>query len=231
MLAVNRILSHYFTSASTWQPTRARCRNAVLEQLTPLLRDAYTDERRNWHRGRGGEVAKYRPGPQWDKAWPKMADFYLKHQIGNYRAYIHVQFTARGSLAVCPTPQQCYGPASLRRWQEHQPKKKDYELSLKLQMHKLEAECQRYRNWMPQWSEHEVQTMVLFDHGNTITALLRYCVALQVGRADIAAHYHDVSLMHYVFGQEVYNEVWGDLIPDVLKREAQQMCFVSIPRS
>lgn len=202
-----------------------RSPHAIREELSALLRQAYIDERKNWHRGRGGEVENYRPSNKWNDVWPRMADFFLKHQIENYRAFIHVQFTKHGNLSCCPTPKACYGPAALRRWEKYKPNKRTIEMALRLQSIKLQEELQKYTNWQKDWTQRQVETMVLYDHDNGLTALFRYCGAVKIERDDIADVYHYAALLQYLFGQEIYNEVWGDLIPQSLKDEARRLRF------
>ena len=217
-------------------PTRQhrRAEHAVVNQVCLLLKKAYLDEKRLWEARRDGR-RKTTTGDDatWNRAWPKIAQFLVKNRIGNYQAFMRVQFSSRNGRGYPPTPQQCYGPTALKRWQEHlQMQSSDHVLNqIRLayeyqkdtysqHISKMETMCEDAEL---DAKESEIYSSVLFDPGNQLTALFRYCAAVEEELAEVAEHYRAQALLQYSFAKEAYDEIWKDWIPEELRDEADNL--------
>ena len=201
--------------------TTGRTDYAIREELTAMVRQAYIDERHNWNHSRGGKRGNYEPGPQWDKAWERMVTFFFKHQIDNWRAFIHVQFTSHANLSCCPTPQQCYGPKALERWHRRRPREAQIALDLKLQLDTLHDQIRHWKVLQPDWEGRRVDHLVLTDERNGLMPLMRYCVAYKAGYPQIARQFFCRARTQYMFAQDLYDRTWTSWITDELRQAAR----------
>ena len=53
--------------------------------------------------------------------------------------------------------------------------------------------------------------------------LVRYCLAVEHGCEDVAAHFHDDALLTYSFQPEFYDEASVVQIPQCLKEESRRL--------
>jgi hypothetical protein len=70
--------------------------------------------------------------------------------------------------------------------------------------------------------EQSVQ-FVLLDENLSLSALFRYCIARRAKCFDIARRYRTSAAVQYVRQRELYDTVWGALIPPKFKMKAQSI--------
>jgi hypothetical protein len=72
-------------------------------------------------------------------------------------------------------------------------------------------------------SAAEAGREALTQTGIALSSLFRYCVAAKAGDEELASHFRDGALRHYLFNRSAYDEGWGDFIPRELKRAAKRL--------
>ena len=79
----------------------------------------------------------------------------------------------------------------------------------------------------------EIKRRVLMDTSTSLSALFRYCLAVNEEFGDIAKQYYDAALIQYVPLSRVYDCVWKDWIPDVFRMDADKLsrCFENTERT
>lgn len=202
-----------------------RTRQSILNEVSQLVKAAYLNERAHWYAQRSRNVGDLRGD---DLVWQKMAKFVLDNKIDNYIAFISMQFVAGGNTATCPPPTRCYGPAALQRWNSDadRERKAAEAMGFDLQFYKEHMLAQlreaRAIGVTAGWSEDETDRYVLLDETNQLSMLFRHCMAVKTNRADIAEMYVQSATRDYLLSRDLYDKVWGDLIPEEIRASSAQ---------
>ena len=201
---------------------------SVLDSLADIVSEAYLDERRRWERERGSAAKKFNIC-RWRGAFRNMARSFVRNEIMEYQAYIHLQFESRKMTRIPPTPKQCYGKVAHERWQEFQRDSSEnadrLKVALRNQQELLLGESVGLRETVAElsrtWAEDEIRSYILLDATLELSALFRYGVALESDLHHVADAFRERALLQYMFARSAYDDAWGDRIPPDLRRAAK----------
>lgn len=200
-----------------------RSHDTLAAQLAQNLTKWYVDLRRNYAAGRRFE---YFVKPQDEPAFRRMAEFLIENQIEDYYEFLRYQFDIRGKAAMPPMPKQCYGPRALANWQarEQNTAKRVEQAQAKLNFYKTHfRQCfGRLCRAVPdaESQREQLERSVLLDAGNQLSPLFRYCAAASQRWLDAVAQLHDAALLQYMTDRKIYDQAWGNFVPNSLRLEA-----------
>ncbi len=201
---------------------------ACRDRMEQLVRSVYIAQRREaGDRGYGErEMARWDGGEDsfgvnHQRIWPRIVAHIAR--IGaNPIQYIVAQFhkVRRDRL---PLPNQLLGDAAVDRWSVYvRLAVTDLRQQLKWEMDSVNGKVLTLQNGL-KWPRERAIRYALYNVREVqATALLRYCLAVDFGVADIAEHYHEQALAEYAFQKQAYDESWQTCIPPTLKEEGQR---------
>lgn len=207
------------------------------DDLYESIRAAYYDERRRFlirvgRHDAADAAAPRRPAPRWDggedadgrfhkPVWPKIAKFAADNGVSPFDL-LRAAFASWHGMSP-PEPSRIYsewGLSLAREWRAKLREKAAFDL-------KDNGNRARgfYLTFTRQGEEDPIKAwrQVIYSHESMLSALYRHCMAACADFQDLAAQYEDMAFDEYVWGKEVYDEVWGDWIPDALRRRAEEL--------
>jgi hypothetical protein len=155
--------------------------------------------------------------------WPQIAKFCTDNQI-NPALMVRAMFYS-APKGLPPQPNQCKGAFALARYEKYTGFESQLELKTSL-MYKFEAQkalALGNVHRLKDYNGHDDDTawrLTITSKHDPFTPLFRYCVAMNQGWDDLAVLYADDARYQYTRDAEVYNEVWGEWIPEELKKGA-----------
>jgi hypothetical protein len=210
--------------------------NTVCATAT-VIRDTYVAERRQYHQSLTGRESHYVPSDHWNGGstqragrrpdiWTKIAKFVLKHAVDPVQ-FVRYQFKVHtGNFII--KPNQLYTEKALR----------DYRSVAKVSAAAIAVALCGQRNALvhavyvfqdtaavvgAEFPLSAIRSSVLLDGSIPLSALFRYCVALQEGLPNIARRYRVAAAVQYVRDRRAYDKAWGTLIPTDFKRQAKKL--------
>lgn len=160
-------------------------------------------------------------GKHHENIWPRIASFCLENKLQPttlVKAMFHNAQKRRP-----PTPNAACGPKALQRYKEYDAPAVGISLEAD-HKHRLEAQKQcvaasvfRLQKYSEK-DEKSAWRQAITNPTDPLTPLFRYCVARNQGWEDIAEMYQGQAEYQYDFSPEVYNAVWGDWLPDDLRK-------------
>ncbi len=201
-----------------------------LRKLAIAIRQEYIRCRRRFESSRTGIASNWRPGPVLDGSedrlgnkhkpiWPQIAKCFCDNKI-NALDYINACFwNAKFSP---PTPKQLMAAKNLDWYQESQRMAaEEAETIFKSMCEFCKTEILRSPFKGP---NKEAMTAVLLDDDLPLSALFRYCLAINEDVEIVAATYKAQAVLEYMRNPELYDAVWGDAwIPKRFRDEAETL--------
>lgn len=206
-------------------------RDRELEQLASRVRDKYIECRRQHASQTGGRASAYRPGKAWDggrtasgqrrqSIWEKIAA-HIRTKDYDLDTYIQAQFH-RCQAGYPPKPNVLLSPVAASHYllylREREP---DYRQTLANQ---VQAYAHALYVAAKLFSEPDAAVRyVLSDPAPSLTPLFRYCAAAREGLEDQVRFWYVAALKQYKPYAANYDQYWGELIPDTLRRSLSHL--------
>ena len=204
----------------------------LLEDLARVCRDVYIAERQAYETSVRGKTAKYRPGPKWDGGvtssgartkpiWPKIAKFMLQHNLDPQRC-IQYRFMQQSQGLLRPVlPNQI----ALRKYlEDYRNMTEELRRGLRTTFDTEKAFC-RGRLIVLQSSGDmslaEALDTVLLNEEYPLSPLFRYTLARETRRKTVSRRYRRQALAQYLRFPDDYDEIWGDVIPELFRVSAR----------
>jgi hypothetical protein len=192
--------------------------------MAELVRQAYVHYRRMHEVRQSGRESSYLPSPKWDGGeaadgrvydpiWPKIAIFMLRHGLNPVQC---VQYLFdRKRVGTAPMPNQIALPSMIPKYRSLDGKVRQGIVN------SFESEKQRFTTHLRINSPRSgatkfTWTCSLISDAHGCSALFRYCLAKSED-LEIAERFEDAALMQYMAAPDVYDETWGEWIPEDLK--------------
>lgn len=205
---------------------------AIRECIARDIREAYIFERRIFNESRYGQQSEYRPGVRFDGGedrdgrefkpiWPKVADFVLDNGLEAV-SFVRSQFYDR---RLPPQPNQLLSEKALHRYERYHGAAREKVVQA--------LSSQQYRADLEFWAkvqfcgrtEEDAWFDVLLDQSIELSALFRYCKAVELGKNDdamkyVVRRYRAPAAFQYLRYRSEYDDVWADFIPIKFKARA-----------
>jgi hypothetical protein len=196
------------------------------EELAALIRAVWVEEYRAHRQRATGRPSGYTPGPSWDGGrdasgrdhkplWPRVADFVIRNEVTDPAAFVRAQFPP--GLTRPPYPNLLTTAQALLNYREFRPRLVEgLRLALASQAHefrrKAASACTLYGR------SRRALEHVLGDANAGLSALFRFAVARREGLEDECRVWLPLARAQYLSAPSDYDEVWGDVIPEEVKR-------------
>lgn len=206
-------------------PSDAR---AVLDLTAERIRALWCDAYTRYNRARGGRSYDYRSSPRWDggadrhgvyhkSIWHSIAMYVLINQI-DPDMLVAAQFHER--IGPPPSPPVLKSQVGLAAYLSYRG---EVVPRLRQELDEQQARCklalfesrQRYGGDLDR-----VYTAILFDMGQGLSALFRYCTAARLGLDRVAAEWRPAALQQYLSEPRCYDEAWKGFLASDLRLEA-----------
>lgn len=209
--------------------------NEQLEALAQHVRDLWVIEHHNFERRTKGKVSDWgnKYMAMWDggetydgkihkSVWPKIAKFVIENDL-QPDVLIHAVFWRK--VDKPPTPNMAHGPSALEKYANYAAPATRMEIKTDL-IHAFESQKQRAladvfsKTTYYKLNEQTAWRATIAGSSIPLTPLFRYCVARNQNWDDVATDFKPQACKQYKRYAELYNEVWGEWIPDDFKVEA-----------
>ncbi len=195
--------------------------SAEARRVADIVRAVYIRERRSRETVITGLVSNYNSHKKWDggehrgkrlpSTWVKIAEFALANDY-DPAALVEAQF--RGTGKHCPEPFQLCSPAAVDRYLRHN-QSVVAEMPWDFQHQKLVCHAELTARFAgTNWTRSEILANVLYDETLDMSALFRYCFAVQAKEPQIADTYKREAIIQYMRRPDEYDKVWAQLIPE-----------------
>jgi len=213
-----------------------RLADEFLQSVATKVRSAYCERRRLWHLEHEGRevnwgkttIPKYDGGTDvrgWTRpsVWTGVARFVLLHGL-NPQDFVRAQFATQGPYPVEPT--QLVVDASLNLYHRQRQREGDEIARLfEFQKQRLKQALSmlQFRNSMYEWNDVDLNRIALTNRLTAMSALFRHSIAGTLGYADLVDEFHDAALLQYLADRDDYDRVWGGLISEELRADAEDL--------
>lgn len=207
-----------------------RTRDAV-SPVSRQLRALYVAHRRLWDRSTQGTESRWGQQcvPKWDggldpktgqahhSTWDRAAVLCLEYGL-NPAHHVAALFAGWSQVRTAPLPNQLCGASAVTRTQTYQASacpSVDAERVTAWRHYALRTLAAEADGVPPEVAARRL----LRDPAAGLSALARYCLADQVGDADLMRQVRDVAALQYLCRRAEYDAAWGDRIPADLRAE------------
>ncbi len=165
-----------------------------------------------WDGGRDDKGSSFTP------VWPKIAQFCIQHDLEPeilVRALFYRQ-------ANTPRPNQAHGPYALDTYIAYTQSRTKLDQKSQIiyefesQKARVVAETVRLKKYH-RLEEQMAWRSVIASRDQPLSPLFRYCVCMNQKWHDMSVDYLDAARRQYKRDSKLYDEVWGDWIPQQLK--------------
>lgn len=208
-------------------------RHTATQDLARQLRSWFTDQYRQQETALRGR-SHWKSSPWWDgglvraadgktrqrsSIWVKAAELLLEQRAP---ALPFVRYLFTRSPRKLPGPNHLVSRKLLHAFLSEQEgllqiSRRDLSVAMRTQEDAFRSGMGWYRDavemGMMDLTEEEAIETTLLDPELNMSALYRYCVALRYGLAHVQARYYQAALRQYAGMASVYDELWGELIP------------------
>ncbi len=203
----------------------------VLGAAADHIRWLYVCARRQFNKAQG-KPTSYGADviPQWDGGqdsmgrtfkpiWPKIAKFFRAHDLDPAECVTAAFAAAKhgtppNPTALCDTKLIGIKDAMYELLRERLYAQR---VSCEQQLAVLVSRAKAYLHF----DEPEAVKHVLTAESSQFDALFRYCAGVRMGLQPTVERYHEAALARYFWVPRLFDEVWGDWIPESLRQEAQ----------
>ena len=208
----------------------------TLKALAQKIRELYCEQRNLWHyqvQGRETNwgavpMARYdggvdEMGRNWGNVWDEIALFVCKRKV-NYASFVRAQFSVVRKRPIDPFQLKSDKAYDLYL-STAQSSSSNLASLFALQREVFQRETSKLarRKVTHKWDDNQIFRAVLGNRLLRMSALFRYCLAVNLGYESIAETFHLQALEQYLVDAKIYDSVWGAWIPDALKREAASL--------
>ncbi len=199
--------------------------------ISSVLRKTWIEEVRKYHQRTTGKVSSYTPGPRLDggrdshgttfkAVWPKLAKFCVVNKL-DPSTFVKAQFS---NCAGRPplSPSMLVGSEAVKRYQHFVASKesnKSVSLARDIQIRQAKDALEYYRRLYT--SEAHVYKAMLLDDNLTLSALFRYCLAVQVRDTSLAQILLIPAAKQYSEDPAGYSQAYPDWIDGELINAAK----------
>lgn len=217
-----------------------RSMHSLVTELSLIVRDLYiASYRKRLLSKTTANAMNWNPGPYWDggttslgaerpNVWPGAASFVIKRQlpVGEFVRFVVFDWTMR------PQPNHLKSPAAataffdqddLRRRTARQDMLLAFQHQQDAAAHATDFYYSMAKRGFGSTEGAVIRKMVLRDEEYDLTSLFRYCSAMESGLTEIAEEYYSAALVQYLVACRSYDTLWGDWIPDRLKRASARL--------
>lgn len=209
----------------------------LIKRLSRDIQSYYTSTRRRYEEIRTGRPSRYTPHPRWSEGrklkggnrgpclWEMLAKVLTDRQISP-NAFI--EFIFRQASLDRRTIAEGFWPApNVLLNREHQDRylAENNSGKRKQKLARIFAAQQRAasnallsRTSLYPDKRRRIQSVIL-DRNLPLSALFRYCLAVDADMRESAKKFHDAALVQLMSEYELYEQVWGSWIPGNLKQE------------
>lgn len=213
-------------------------------RLANRIRDLYTLRRRALHEAREHRPSSWKPSPHWDgghtphgnrkNIWVKIAKFCLRNGL-EPEDYIYYVFSTLKPEQV-PQPNHLLSERLRQQYIDNHCREEERLEHIRLAFTEQKLNLMsRLDEWTQvaleekTISKRDIQLAILGDDGLGLTALFRFCLAIQEKLDDVAQYYFEPAVLQYLRFRKEYQEVWGDFLPTWLDDAAMdcKTCVLS----
>jgi hypothetical protein len=205
-----------------------------ISDMNQLLREIWIEEKRNYSLRETGHPSTYRPGPVLDGGisaagkyyqpfWPKLSKFILDNNLDPL-TFIRAQFyQSKGSPP--PSPNVLLSDIAIRKYNQYKAAKcslDDLRVAKDAQI-RATNDAVKLNKKLYGSNSSNVYRDIIMDANISISALFRYSLAIETDQKDLQQKWLNAALKQYIYEQQSYDTVWGELIPKELKALAEKI--------
>lgn len=161
---------------------------------------------------------------RWDRQqiWRQIAQRCAARRIPPLRLINFV--LSRWTTPRLPSPSVLIRAEMLAAYESQpRPTASEFAVEFTIQQEAARLQIYRLRDYNMGLSERELYYYTLLDHSISMSALFRYCLAHQLEMHDVVDRFFAAALDQYLDEHELYERVWGSLIPQSLKDTAREI--------
>ena len=202
-----------------------------------MVRAVYIQQRQRHDAKMTGVLAPYHPAPRWDGGcsgdgrqhqpiWPKITQRLLDEEINPIRAVFAL-------FAACDTKMEAPPPNFLlsSKWMPcfKAPLSEDEQDRIRSSVQSEKDQLTTYlHSTMCEYddmdmSDQDKLMLALANQKTSWSPLLRYTLAVREKLPQVAKDYKDAAMLQYLMAIDVYNEMYGDMIPKEMRNVGQQI--------
>ncbi len=203
---------------------------SLLQSYAAVIRNAYCTARNRWHLEVENTESDWgrNPIPRYDGGmdsagrrhrgvWEKIARFVIEKRISPNR-FIEAQF--RGRSAAPPEPGTLCSEFALRVYAGYEAAEiPTLQRLFRHQKEQLFLETIKFRPL--HWPDAQMYSAILQNTQVGMSALFRYCVAVQKGVNEVVDLFRTTASIQYLASPTAYDQVWGELIPEEMRALAR----------
>lgn len=156
-------------------------------------------------------------GRTFEPIWPKLLKWLTEAKVTNIPLYMRSVLHNWKGTPQALHPNILMRPSSLEIYKDTIKRLVgDMRLSLQIQTNIAVSNLNRYKE-LHSWDADKASREMI-DSQVGLSSLFRFCWAAKFNYEDVAAQYRDAALMQYSVASEDYNKIWGDFIPEELRR-------------
>jgi hypothetical protein len=206
-------------------------------RLASMVRAVYIQQRQQHDAKMSGVLKEYRPGAKWDGGsgsdgrtylpiWPKITQRLLDEEINPIRA-VFALFAACDTQRDSPAPNWLLSPKWLERLRA--PLSEDDVDRIRSAVQSEKDQLTTYlHSTLCEFDDMEMSKtdkllMALTNAKAGWSPLLRYALAVREKLPLVAKQFKDAATLQYLMAIDVYNELYGDMIPKELRDVGRQI--------
>lgn len=216
---------------------------SIVKEIAEVVRELFITRYRQVESEGGKGFSNWTPGPWWDggnvrgtnrnNIWEAAAKLILKHRLplGEFVNYVTGEWRRLKKQPV-PRPNHLCSPQAvadfhrLNRGSTADPLQ-GLQTAIEFQRDALEQAMYGYQAFdgteYEVTSPEELKRLVLWDEDLSLSALFRYCLAVDEGYDDIAKTFLAGALVQYLSQLRHYDQVWGIWIPQQFRNTADRL--------
>jgi hypothetical protein len=150
--------------------------------------------------------------------WPKVASLCLEYDLDPV-SFVTAQFRTNSRP---PSPNVLLSPTAITRY-EHALETQAEELRRKLMIYdRVFAQKAFELEHLLGCNKATAARAAIRNMDADLSPLYRYSRCMRARDEESASRFHDAALIQYLCRHNAYDEFWGDLIPAILRDEAQR---------
>ena len=202
-----------------------------------MVRAVYIQQRQRHDAKMTGVLAPYKPAPRWDGGrsaggqefqpiWPKITQRLLDEEINPIRA-VFALFAANETKMEAPPPNWLLSGKWMDRLRA--PLSDDEQDRIRASVQSEKDQLSTYlHSTMCEYDDMDMSAqdkllLALMNQKTSWSPLLRYTLAVREKLPDVAKDYKDAAMLQYLMAIDVYDEMYGEMIPKEMRNVGQQV--------
>lgn len=206
-------------------------------RLAAMVRAVYIQQRQRHDAKMSGVLTKYVPAARWDGGrggdgrdyvpiWPKITQRLLDEEINPIRA-VFALFAACGTKREAPPPNWLLSNKWMPQLRADMSEDEVDRIRSSVQSEKdqlttyLHSTLCEYTDM--DMSSQDKLVLALMNRKASWSPLLRYTLAVKEKLPEVAKQYKDAATLQYLMAIDVYDETYGNMIPEGLQDVGKQI--------